>query len=60
MYAAVVRELSAAGLADHPLISDQTSTFECGTACNGMLIGSCSGMRSESQTPAQAIGRRAL
>lgn len=55
VYATVVKQLGAAGLADHPLISDQTSTFECGTACNGMLIGSCSGMRSETQTPAQAI-----
>jgi hypothetical protein len=55
VYAAVVKELGAAGSADHPLISDQTSTFECGTACNGMLIGSCSGMRSETQTPAQSL-----
>lgn len=55
VYAAVIKELGAAGLVDHPLINDQTSTFACGTACNGMLVGNCSGMRSENQTPAQAL-----
>ncbi len=50
VYAAVVKQLSADGLIDKPLISDKSSTFQCWTSCNGMLIGKCSGMRSEDQT----------
>jgi hypothetical protein len=55
VYAAVIVQLAANGDVSKALISDTTSTFECGTSCNGMLEGKCSGMRQENQTPEQAV-----
>jgi hypothetical protein len=45
----------SAGLASHPLVADHTSTFECGTACNGMAMGGCNGLRGNDETPAQRL-----
>src|SRR5271154_6066880 len=55
VYAAVIGQLAANGDVKQALISDTTSTFACGTSCNGMLEGKCSGMRQEDQTPEQAV-----
>jgi hypothetical protein len=55
VYAAVIAQLAANGDAKRPLISNTTSTFVCGTSCNGMLVGKCSGMRQESKRPEQAV-----
>jgi len=57
VYAAVVTQFSANGLIDRPMISDRTSTFQCGRSCNGMLVGKCSGMRAEDESAKQALER---
>lgn len=41
--------------ASHPLIADHTSTFECGSSCNGMQIGGCNGLRAKRESPAERL-----
>lgn len=51
IYAMVLDTSPKLGLSSRPLIADSTSTFSCNkTSCNGFLMGSCNGMRSEGET----------
>ncbi len=44
-----------ARVASHPIVADRTSTFECGSVCNGMAMGGCNGLRGSEETPADRL-----
>ena len=44
-----------ARVALHPIVADRTSTFECGSVCNGMVMGGCNGLRGKDETPADRL-----
>lgn len=39
----------------HPLIADHTSTFECGSSCNGLQMGGCNGLRVKNESPTERL-----
>jgi len=43
------------GTASHPLIADHTSTFECGSSCNGMQRRGCNGLRAKNESPTERL-----
>jgi hypothetical protein len=60
VYAALLDSFQSSRKSSHPIVADQTATFACHAACNGLTIGGCNGLRQEDETPAQrlAIVRR--
>jgi hypothetical protein len=51
IYAVVLDTSPNLGPSSRPFIADSTSTFSCDkTSCNGFLLGSCNGMRSEGES----------
>jgi hypothetical protein len=42
-------------IAQHPLVANGTSTFECGSPQNGMRIGACNGLPGSGETPQQRM-----
>jgi hypothetical protein len=44
-----------ARVASHPVVADRTSTFECASVCNGIVIGECNGLRDKDEAPADRL-----
>lgn len=42
-------------IALHPVVADRTSTFDCGSTCNGMTMDGCNGLRQKKETPAERL-----
>jgi hypothetical protein len=55
VYAAVLDFFVAKDIAQHPLVANRTSTFECGSPHNGMSMGGCNGLQGSGETPQQRM-----
>ncbi len=55
VYAAVLDFFVANNIAQHPLVANRTSTFECGSPHNGMSMGGCNGLQESGETPQQRM-----
>jgi hypothetical protein len=55
VFAAVLDFFQNAHIAAHPVIANRTSSFECGTTCNGMSMGGCNGLQSNGESPQERL-----
>lgn len=55
VYGAVLDFFAAKNIAQHPLVANRTSTFECGSPHNGMSMGGCNGLQGSNETPQQRM-----